>query len=306
MGEERRRYRALIMDNARWDGFAFRDDDIVISTPSKCGTTWTQMIVALLVFQDPALPQPLTELSPWMDVQTRAVADVHAALDAQTHRRFIKTHTPLDGLPRDDRVTYICVARDPRDVALSWDHHFNNLRLDNVMAKRAAAVGLDDLAEIMREGPPVFSDDPIERFWTWVDEDLPVEETLSDLKGTLHHIDTFWTVRDDDNVILLHYADLKADLEGQMRRLASALAIDVPEDRWPVLVEAATFDKMRDRASELAPQVTDGFWQADGQFFHKGSSGQWRDFFGPEDQARYDRRVKELATDDLAAWIHRG
>lgn len=61
---ELRRYRSVVADSARWEGFQFRDGDIVISTPPKCGTTWTQMLVALLVFGSPDLPRPLAELSP--------------------------------------------------------------------------------------------------------------------------------------------------------------------------------------------------------------------------------------------------
>ena len=56
----------------------------------------------------------------------RARTEVFADLAAQTHRRFIKTHTPLDGIPNDPTVTYICVGRHPRDVALSMDHHIDN------------------------------------------------------------------------------------------------------------------------------------------------------------------------------------
>ena len=112
-------YRSLISDSARWDGFEFRPGDIIISTPAKCGTTWMQMICALLVFQThDASDRRSTCISPWLDMLTRERDDVVADLDAQTHRRFIKTHTPFDGLPYDDRVTYICVGRDPRDVAL--------------------------------------------------------------------------------------------------------------------------------------------------------------------------------------------
>jgi aryl sulfotransferase len=105
-----RRYWSVLADSGRWDGFEFRGNDIVISTPSKCGTTWMQMICALLIFQNPGLPAPLTDLSPWLDIQTDTVENVFAALEAQQHRRFIKSHTPLDGLPYDGRVTYICVG----------------------------------------------------------------------------------------------------------------------------------------------------------------------------------------------------
>ena len=86
---ERVHYKTMMYDSARWDGFELRPDDIVISTPPKCGTTWMQMICALLVFQDPELPAPLSELSPWLDWKTTPLQEVLAALGAQRHRRFI-------------------------------------------------------------------------------------------------------------------------------------------------------------------------------------------------------------------------
>jgi aryl sulfotransferase len=113
------RYRSPEEDSARWLGFRFRDGDIVISTRSKTGTTWVQMICALLIFQDPALPAPLGRLSPWLDHLVRPVDEVYAQLAAQPHRRFIKTHTPLDGIPLDSRATYLVTARHPLDMAVS-------------------------------------------------------------------------------------------------------------------------------------------------------------------------------------------
>jgi hypothetical protein len=302
MGETVRRYRNVIVDSQRWDGFEFRDDDIVISTPSKCGTTWMQMMCALLVFQDSALPGPLTRLSPWIDVQTETVESVFAELAAQKHRRFIKTHTPYDGIPHDARVTYIAVGRDPRDVALSWDNHFSNLNLEVVIGHRVAVAGMDDLAELMPDGMPVPSEDPVERFWEWMQS----PEDAGGLAGMMNHLQTFWDRRHDDNLALFHYADMKADLDGEMRRLASVLKIDVDEARWDELVSAATFDRMKDRAEELAPQVTHGFWQETGRFFHKGSSGQWQSFFDDDDLARYEARVQSLAPADLLGWVHSG
>ena len=306
MGEPARRYRSLIMDSRRWDGFEFRDDDIVISTPSKCGTTWMQMMCALLVFQDTALPGLLTRLSPWLDVQTETVDSVFAELDAQTHRRFIKTHTPLDGLPHDPRVTYLTVGRDPRDVALSWDNHFSNMNLDVVITRRVEVAGMDDFAELMPNGIPETPTDPIERFWAWMQSEGLTDEDVSGLVGMINHLRTFWDSRDEDNVALFHYADMKADLDGEMRRLASVLNIDVDEARWDELVTAATFERMKDRAEELAPQVTHGFWNETSRFFNRGSSGQWQSFFDDDDVARYEARVHELAAPDFVEWVHAG
>src|SRR3954466_182634 len=115
----RMRYRTIVADSRRWDGVAFRPGDVVISTPPKCGTTWTQMLCALLIFDGPTFPAPLDEVSPWLDKNISPLAEVTEALAAQTHRRFIKTHTPLDGLPLHPEVTYLVVGRDPRDVAIS-------------------------------------------------------------------------------------------------------------------------------------------------------------------------------------------
>jgi aryl sulfotransferase len=147
------RYRSILADSVRWESFPFREGDIVISTPPKCGTTWTQMICALLVFQTPDFPRPLTEISPWFDMLTTGRSELIAALEAQPHRRFIKTHTPLDGLPLDDRVTYVCVGRDPRDAGFSWSNHAANLDMDAFLAARRNAVGLEDLDELLPDGP---------------------------------------------------------------------------------------------------------------------------------------------------------
>ncbi len=301
------RYRTVFSDNTRWDRFAFRSDDIVISTPPKCGTTWMQMMCAVLIFQDPNLPRPLTELSPWLDMQTDTLAGVRAMLEAQEHRRFIKTHTPLDGIPHDDRVTYISVGRDPRDVALSWDNHSTNMNFEVVLGARVAAVGRDDLAELAPGRRPKLSREPAQRFWDWVDDDAAASELPASLKGTLHHLDTFWSKREHPNIHLFHFADLQADLDAEMRCLATALAIEIDEDRWPALVSSATFESMRARAPELAPQVKiAGFWNDTDRFFHQGTSGQWRSLLGPADLERYEARVRELSSPDLAAWVHTG
>ena len=122
------RYQSPDEDSARWFGFPFRPGDIVISTRSKSGTTWMQMICALLIFQTVDPPAPVAELSPWLDWLGTPRAEVYALLERQEHRRFIKTHTPLDGVPFDSRVTYIVVARHPLDMAVSL--YFQSLNLD--------------------------------------------------------------------------------------------------------------------------------------------------------------------------------
>ncbi|KDN21966.1 sulfotransferase domain-containing protein [Amycolatopsis rifamycinica] len=292
-----RRYRTVVSDSALWARFRFRAGDIVISTPPKCGTTWMQMLCALLVFGTAELPRPLTELSPWLDATTYDTAAILADLESRTHRRFVKTHTPLDGLPFEPGVTYVCVGRDPRDAMLSFDH-----AVANIHPAAITAGGLDPRAVAP---PPA---DPLERFRLWADADpAPESDTFGvSLANLVHHVRTFWEHRESPQVALFHYADLKADLPGQLRSLATALAIDTTGRRLEDLATAATFGRMRDRADDLAPGVDAKLWRSNTAFFRSGTSGQWRDLLDPATIEGYHRRVAELAPPELAEWLHQG
>jgi len=295
------RYRSHVYDSSRWEGFAFRADDVVISTPAKCGTTWMQMLCALLIFDGPRFPGPLDAISPWLDMCNRPLDDVRRALEAQRHRRFIKTHTPLDGLPHDPRVTYLVVGRDPRDVAISFDHHRENMDFDHFMALRAAAVGVDDLADLPPRREPIA--DPVERFRAFIADDTPGGTSLG---AVLHHLDTGWQRRHDANVTLFHYADMKTDLVGELTRLATALGIACSPERAQALAPEASLARMRERASEVAPSASEKNWKDTRQFFRKGALGEWRERLGPAELAAYDARVAALVPPDLATWVHHG
>jgi aryl sulfotransferase len=306
MGErELVRYRSWVYDSARWGAVRLRPGDIVISTPPKCGTTWTQMICVLLVHQRPDLGAPLSVLSPWVDMLGTPIGEVVATLEAQPHRRVIKTHTPLDGLPRGEDVTYICVARDPRDTAISMGGHRDNMDIERFGSARAEVATVDGEAglPLPPAGQPALSER--ERFWHWVDDVSPPTEAPSSLLRTLRHLEQFWEVGADPGIVLLHYDDLSADLEGEMRALADRLGIVAPEARWPELVEAAGFAAMKRQAGALAPtSMGRSFWRDPGQFFRLGTSGQWRELLDGDDLERYRRRVADLVPSDLATWAH--
>jgi hypothetical protein len=298
-------YKNFVWNSERWDGFELRDDDIVISTAPKCGTTWLQMQVALLLFRTPDLPAPLAALSPWLEMNTRPLADVRAALEAQPHRRFIKSHTPLDGLPWHDGVTYLHVGRDPRDVALSWDNHVSNMDYERFVEIRAAAVGLDDLEELGIADEPIAEapEDPAQRFWAWV-EGAGAGTRASGLQGLVHHSQTFWATRQRPNVHLFHYSDQRADLATQMARLADALGVDPPTE---ALVEAARFENMKARADHLVPNADLPYWQSNQRFFDKARAGEWHHLVGDEGLPRYEAALRQVTDDDeLIRWLHAG
>jgi aryl sulfotransferase len=289
------RYRSSDEDSARWIGFPFREGDIVISTRSKSGTTWMQMICALLVFQTPDLPARLSELSPWLDWLVAPRDEVYARLAAQPHRRFIKTHTPLDGIPLDARATYIVVARHPLDAAVSLYHQGDNLDRERMRA----LTGQPEPAE-----PPAPRPSLHEWLLAWIARDVRPEEQLDSLPGVLWHLSDAWARRGEPNVVLVHYDDLSADLDAEMRRLAAHLGIAVPAEDWPALVAAATFASMRTRAQRSAPDPG-GVLKDSAAFFRRGTSGAGLEVLSDGEVVRYRARAAQLAPPDLLAWLHR-
>jgi methionine-S-sulfoxide reductase len=288
-----RRYQEEGRDSTRWLGFPFRDGDIVISTPTKTGTTWAQMICALLIFGEPLLPAPLGHLSPWLDHLVAPREEVYALLAAQQHRRFIKTHTPLDGLPLDPRASYLVTARHPLDVAVSAYHHGANL--DEARWRQ-----LMGGPESSAPPPPV---EPLHDWLLrWIADNTDPAEDLDTLPGLMCHLTDAWARRGEPNVLLVHYDNLCADLDGQMRWLADRLGITIPERAWPALVQAATFENMAARADQLIPAP--GLFKSNAAFFRRGTSGAGREILSDAELASYHARVAGMAPPDMLAWLH--
>ncbi|HYK33521.1 MAG TPA: sulfotransferase domain-containing protein [Streptosporangiaceae bacterium] len=295
------RYQSSDDDSARWEGFRFRPGDIVISTRSKSGTTWMQMICALLVFQTAELPAPLAELSPWLDWLVAPRDQVFARLDAQTHRRFIKTHTPLDGIPLSPLATYIVVGRHPLDMAVSLYHQGNNINRSR-LAELTGAV--TDKPRPVRPPRPALHD------WLlrWVKSTSAPADELDSLPGVMWHVSDAWARRADPGlagptVLLVHYDELSVGLESQMRQLAGLLGISVPEELWPALVNAATFEQMRAKAAKQAPDAA-GVLKDPAAFFRRGRSGEANEILTEEEIARYYERAAELAPQEVLDWLH--
>ena len=286
------RYRSPEEDSARWLGFPFRDGDLVISSRSKTGTTWVQMICALLIFQTPELPAPLAQLSPWLDHLIAPREQVYARLAAQDHRRFIKTHTPLDGIPLDPRATYIVTARHPLDMAVSLYHQGGNI-------DRARVRQLTGQPEPARPRPRT----PLHNWLLrWIADDDDPREQPDSLPGVMWHLSDAWSRRDEPNIMLVHYGNLSADLEGQMRWLTGQLGIAVADKAWPALVQAATFGSMRGNADTLVP--TAGIFKSNAAFFRRGTSGAGREILSDKETAAYHARAAQLAPPDMLTWLH--
>jgi len=297
-----KRYCTWLIDSDRWRAFRPRANDVVVATYPKSGTTWMQRIVGLLVFQDPA-PLPVMEISVWIDRRfLDPIETAMATIAAQTHRRFLKAHLPADGLPLCDEVSYIHVARDGRDACLSFHNHAVNF--SEAARERLDRAGLGD-PEVARPYPETPAD-PADFFHRWLAEGVaPGEADGLPVMSWFSFERSWWYERPRPNVLLVHYADLKADLAGEMRRIAGFLGIVVPDALWPELVEAAGFESMRRAGDTLMGRGRAIFREGSASFFHRGTNGRWQGVFRADDLARYDAKCADLPH-ACAHWLGAG
>jgi hypothetical protein len=241
-----------------------------------------QQICLSLLHGSPALPAPLGELSPWVDWLTEPEEVLFARLNAQPGRRVVKTHTPLDGVVIDPRATYVVVVRDPLDMAVSLYHQADNLnrtRISELTSRTASAPSAR---------PPLS-----EWLARWTTNEADPMASMDSLAGVVHHAADAWARCDDEQVLVVRYEDLVADLEGRMRWLADRLGIVLDPQVWPSLVAGATFASMRARAAGLVPDQR-GVFKDPAAFFRRGTPGAGRDILGENDVAAYERRVRNL------------
>jgi aryl sulfotransferase len=292
--EKTRELRTAVLESTRWNAIRLRERDLVVDTWSKSGTTWVLQIVAQVAFGAPdgfdtrSATWPEFTLVPYEPM----MAEVAAQRDGW---RFFKTHLPVEALGIDRRVKYIYIGRDARDVVWSAYNHqagFTQESLD-------AINGLPG-----RVGPPLtyppggvrdsylyFLDHgalpgfPMAHYWS--------------------HVQGWWEVRDLPNVLLLHFNHLKADMGGQIRRIARFLGVEIDEAKWLAILEHCSFDYMREIAG-ASEQLKGVFKEGGFTFFHKGTNGRWKDVLSAEEAARCDTVAAANLTPDCARWLATG
>lgn len=288
------------LDSTRWNWFTPRPDDIVIATSYKAGTTLMQTIVGNLLFPDGKLPGPASSISPWLDMRIIPLELMLGQLEAQTHRRFIKTHLPLDGLPYYPDVKYICVSRDPRDVFMSLLNHWGSHTEEFYMLINSVIGRVGDPLPHFRNDIKATWRDWITKSWfEWEIGGYPYWSHLG-------HALTYWNYRHLPNIQMIHFNDLLTDLDGEMRKIAQYLEIDVPEDQWPDVVRRCTFDEVKkDTSKVVGEEIAFAFKGGGDAFIHKGTNGRWVGVLDDEDLALYEAAMAKLPP-DYANWLQNG
>ncbi len=281
-----------LLDSTVWNDFEFRDDDIFIIAYSKSGTTWVQQIVAQLIWNG-AEGIVLSEASPWIDCRFPSKEERLEIVENQTHRRFLKSHLPADTLVIAPKVKYIYIGRDGRDVLWSLYNHHRIMKEEVIQS-------IDSVPE--RTGPPLGEapSSVIDYFRDWLSKDgypwWPYWE----------HVRSWWNIRDLPNVMLLHFANLKQDMPGEIRRIAAFLDINLDESKWKTILEHCSFEYMKAHADQSVPLGGSIFAGGATKFMHKGVNGRWRDMLSSADVAAYENIAREKLGAECARWLSTG
>jgi aryl sulfotransferase len=279
-------------DSTVWNDLDFRDDDIIISTYAKSGTTWVQQIVSQLIFNGKKGIE-VAKISPWVDLRVPPKEAKLASLAAQTHRRFMKTHLPVDALVFSEKAKYIYIGRDGRDVLWSFYNHHSAANKDWYAA-------LNETPGLV--GPTIQAPNPsiVEYYHEWMNKDgYPIWPFWENIRS-------WWEIRNLPNVLLIHFENLKKDMPGEIRRIAEFIDTPIDESNWQSILEHCSFDYMKDNAAKSVPGGGI-FWDGGADsFIHKGTNGRWRDVLDAEDIANYESRADAELDSRCAKWLATG
>jgi aryl sulfotransferase len=279
------------LDSTRWDSFVPRDGDVIIANWGKSGTTWLQQIASELILGD-CSKGSLNQVSPWIENRFVPLDTMLEVLESQTHRRFMKSHLPADALVFRPSTRYIYIGRDGRDAVWSWRNHHLKLRstIYDDMKKVSGNDGFD-------LEPP--SGDARAYFLKWLEDDgYPLWPFFS-------HVRLWWSLRHLPNVLVIHFEDLKRDLEGSAGKIARFLGQDVSPAEIRRIGSRASFSFMKAHARELLPEhdrMMDGGAET---FINRGEGGEWQTLLRPEDIAAYESRMLSELDEECARWLSR-
>lgn len=289
-----------VLNSEAWLNFRPRPDDVIITTSLKAGTTWMQGIVENLIFQGRPMPDLPWKLSPWLDRRSAPMPQTLEMLEAQTHRRCIKTHLPLDGKPFYTEVKYIFVGRDGRDIFMSFWNHYSHVK-PQVFDKYNEFLGPRN--ERVEPCPA----DIHQFFAAWIEKScFPWEREGYPYWSPLRHFQGWWEYRHLPNMLFVHFNDLLDDLDGEIRRIAAFLDIAIHEPGWAQLVDGMRFARMKERADDYVSDQG-AFLEGGAQrFMYKGTNGRWHGVLTEQELQRYDAAVVRELDPQSRLWLEGG
>jgi hypothetical protein len=262
LGEARKEPAATVpQGQSPLDKFAPRPDDIFIVTYPRSGTTWMQMILYQLTSEGKMDFLHITTVCPWFE---RSLKD-GKAYEGLPAPRIFKSHLSYRKIPKGP-CKYIYVARDGKDVAVSY-YHFHKTHM----------------------GYKGTFDEFFERFLTGQDT----------YGSWFRHVREWWEHRNDANVLFLYYEELTADLPACLRKISAFSGLEIAPQRWDDILERCSFAFMKQHESQLDPLTAMLYEQGfrPNSHLRKGQSGSGSEQLSPRQSRRFDKTFSKRLGD---------
>jgi hypothetical protein len=283
-----------IQKNIKW-----RDGDVVISVPPKSGTTWTMNIVHQLLTGGTADFRDIYEEVPWVEFlgypgqPHREVLDRVEAMPTSLRRAF-KTHSAPPDVPfmpggADKDVKYIVVFRNPEEALVSfWPF----------MQKHS-----DEWFELWQVPKEAMQRPDFPSFYNEVIDSHGMQGAF------FGFLAAWWALREQPNVLFIHFSDMKRDQEASVQKIANFLGVEPSDDQWTAILEYTSFpwmkrneDKFEARTAGKLPILKTG------AMIRKGEAGKAKSDGMTDDISRHLREVGSRICSDTAAvnWLYEG
>ena len=246
--------------------------DVVINSYQKSGTTWVQHIVKLLRNNGKEDGKIIPEGIPWLEFDAPDKdSPYHMPIESLTRPIYLKSHMPyeltLGVLPHTTQAKYIYIARNPKDVAVSYFYHMRAFKTFEFSGS------WDEFFDLYLAGRVPFG--------SWFD-----------------HVLGWWKYKDAKNVLFLKYEDLSSNLLEEVQKIAKFIFADIPSASvFEEVVKQCSFDSMKVNPAANFSWTEDFRHSDQAKFMRKGKVGDWRNYFTAEQNIAFDALYAEQMKD---------
>lgn len=247
-------------------GYRLDADDVFIATFAKSGTNWAMQTALQIAWRGRAEFDHIHDKVPWPEAPMPTIVTMEESDrdPSPTGRRVIKTHLPTRSVPYSAHAKYITVLRDPKEVVISAYYFL------------LGSMGVLDIVS----------------FQQWYDR-LADNGLLT--KAWAEHTASYWAWRDRPNVLVLTFAEMKADLAGTVKRFAELMEVSLSDAELAEVTRRASFSYMKEHESQFAPPKIPLRGNAPmAKMIRRGKAGGSDELLSRAQQAEIDRQCQRL------------
>lgn len=245
------------------DSHTSRPDDVFIATFPRSGTTWLQQILCLMNDNPQGDQENISLDSPWIELEDKK------HIDSMSSPRIFKTHLKWKWLPKSstDGVKYIYCYRNPKDVCVSYYHYMQGFK-------------------------------PLYQFHGSFDEfcnNIFLAQNASENGSYFDHIAEWMEQKYNRNILFLTYEDMSENLEGEVRRIAKFLNIELSDEKLDFIKGKSSFKFMKNSIKFNYNWLDTSIKDPNSDFIRKGTVGDWKNYLSVEQS----EKIEELTNQSL-------